>query len=434
MSLNTLVNYISNSQITSELIKRISKNNELNIIGSSRYAKSIILDSIAKKEEKNILLICPNVEIAYKWIGYFESINDKAVLYYPPTEHLPYSSINKSKEIEFSQLTVLSKLIKKEKNQLNIVISTERSLQPHLINRNILIENKLDLQKGVQIEIQELANKLTLLGYTKDNVTSTEGFWSRRGEIIDIYPVNNEFPIRLEFFDNVIEKIREYDPHTQKTLESTNNIEIIQAGVDLLIKDKLNNLSKNSIFNSEDINKNNLDRYLGIIEKEPSNIIDFINKETILVIDELEDCKKFANNWYLDSENNFDNCEFELNEKLKNNEIIGYGQNRTIERNSVFAHAEIEAIKMASQKVQNYRLIGCDIYSTIEPCHLCAKAIVASRMDNLFIGAKEPKEGSIVSQDNFLDKPFHNHKIHYEIGILENECKEIIQRFFKAKR
>ncbi len=102
---------------------------------------------------------------------------------------------------------------------------------------------------------------------------------------------------------------------------------------------------------------------------------------------------------------------------VKNNEIIGYGQNRTIEKNSVFAHAEIEAINMASKKEQNYRLIGCDIYSTIEPCHLCAKAI-----------------GSIVSQDNFLDKPFHNHKTHYEIGILESECKEIIQRFFKAKR
>ncbi len=321
MSLNTLVDYISNSQITSELIKRISKNNELNIVGSSRYAKSIIIDSIAKKEEKNILLICPNGEIAYKWIGYFESINGRAVLYYPPTEHLPYSSINKSKEIEFSQLTVLSKLIKKDKKELNIVISTERSLQPHLINKNLLIENKLDLQKGVQIEIQELANKFTLLGYTKDDVTSTEGFWSRRGEIIDIYPVNNEFPIRLEFFDNVIEKIREYDPHTQKTLESINNIEIIQAGFDLLIKDKLNNLSKNNLFNSEDINKNNLDRYLGIIEEEPSNIIDFINRETILVIDELEDCKKFANNWYLDSESNFDNCTHELNENLKNNDI-----------------------------------------------------------------------------------------------------------------
>ena len=265
MSLNTLINYISNSQITSELIKRTSKNKELNIIGSSRYAKSIIIDSIAKKEDKNILLICPNIEIAYKWIGYFESINNKEVLYYPPKENLPYSSINKSKEIEFTQITVLSKLIKKRTKEFNIVITTERSLQPHITNKKLLIENTLDLKKGGQIEIQELANKLTLLGYKKENLTSTEGFWSRRGEIIDIYPVNNEFPVRLEFFDNVIEKIREYDPYTQKTLESINNIEIIQAGFDLLIKDKLNNLSKNGIFSSEDINKNNLDRYLVII-------------------------------------------------------------------------------------------------------------------------------------------------------------------------
>ena len=119
---------------------------------------------------------------------------------------------------------------------------------------------------------------------------------------------------------------------------------------------------------------------------------------------------------------------------VKNNEIIGYGQNRTIEKNSVFAHAEMEAIKMASQKIENYRLVGCDIYTTIEPCHLCAKAIIASRIENLFIGAREPKEGSIVSQDNFLEKSFHNHKTSYEIGILEDECKEIIQRFFKDKR
>jgi len=89
----------------------------------------------------------------------------------------------------------------------------------------------------------------------------------------------------------------------------------------LLIKDKLNNFSKNGIFNSEDINKNNLDRYLGIIEKQPSNIIDFIDRETILVIDELEDCKKFANNWYLDSDSNFNFCTYEINENLKNNDI-----------------------------------------------------------------------------------------------------------------
>ena len=73
MSLNSLISYISKSQITKELLNRIKKNKKLNIIGSSRYAKSIILNSIANKEKKNILLISPNEEIAYKWYGYFNS-------------------------------------------------------------------------------------------------------------------------------------------------------------------------------------------------------------------------------------------------------------------------------------------------------------------------------------------------------------------------
>ena len=83
MSLNSLISYISNSQIITELVKRIKHNNELNIIGSSRYAKSIIINSIAKKENRDILLISPNEEIAYKWYGYFDSIDNKSVLYYP---------------------------------------------------------------------------------------------------------------------------------------------------------------------------------------------------------------------------------------------------------------------------------------------------------------------------------------------------------------
>ena len=239
MSLSTLTNYISKSQITFELINRIKQNKEINIIGSSNYAKAIIINSIAIKENKNILFICSNVETAYKWIGYFESINNSNVLYYPPTEHLPYSSINKSTEIEFAQLTVLSKLVNLEEHNNKIIITTERSLQPHLIDKNILIKNKIKLQKGDKYELKLLTNKLTLLGYIKENTTSTEGSWSRRGEIIDIFPVNNELPIRIEFFDNMIEKIREYDPYTQKTLENINEIEIIFSSYNLAIRKKL---------------------------------------------------------------------------------------------------------------------------------------------------------------------------------------------------
>ena len=137
MSLNSLISYITNSQIITELVKRIKKDNELNIIGSSRYAKSIIINSIAKKENKDILLISPNEEIAFKWYGYFENIVNKNILYYPPSKNLPYASINKSKETEYTQLSVISKLIKDDKKNVKITITTERALQPHLINKKL---------------------------------------------------------------------------------------------------------------------------------------------------------------------------------------------------------------------------------------------------------------------------------------------------------
>ena len=248
MSLDSLISYISNTQITNELVERINKNNKINIVGSSRYAKSIIIDSIAKKENKNILVITPNSEIAYKWYGYFESINNRNVLYYPPTEHLPYSLINKSKEIEYSQISVITKLITCKKDELNIIITTERSLQPHLINKKVFKSDIIDLKKGHNIEIKVLSNRLTNLGYKKEELTSIEGSWSRRGDIVDIYPVNNELPIRIEFFDNIIEKIREYDPVTQRTLDTIKNVEIVHVGYNLLIENRLRELSISNSF------------------------------------------------------------------------------------------------------------------------------------------------------------------------------------------
>ena len=116
MSLKSIINYISNSQITNELITRLNKDEEINIIGSSRYAKAILINSIANKEKKNILLICSNTEIAYKWYGYFESINNNEVLYYPPNENLPYEERSKSSEVEYSQLNIISKLVNKNEN------------------------------------------------------------------------------------------------------------------------------------------------------------------------------------------------------------------------------------------------------------------------------------------------------------------------------
>ena len=119
---------------------------------------------------------------------------------------------------------------------------------------------------------------------------------------------------------------------------------------------------------------------------------------------------------------------------VKNGNIIGVGFNQVISHHSVASHAEINAIISASQALNNYQLNECDIYVTLEPCHMCAKAIVDARLKNLFFGALEPKTGAVLSIDNFLDSPHLNHKVSYSSGYLKKESALLLKSFFQAKR
>ena len=119
---------------------------------------------------------------------------------------------------------------------------------------------------------------------------------------------------------------------------------------------------------------------------------------------------------------------------VKNKIVVGTGYNRVISDNSVASHAEINAINNASKNLKNYRLLDCDIYVTLEPCHMCAKAIVDARIKNLYFGALEPKTGAVVSVDNFLNNEYLNHKVSYDYGLLQEESSELLRNFFQLKR
>ena len=119
---------------------------------------------------------------------------------------------------------------------------------------------------------------------------------------------------------------------------------------------------------------------------------------------------------------------------VKDKKVIGRGFNQVINNNSVSSHAEIMAINNASKVLNNYRLKNCQIYVTLEPCHMCAKAIVDARLDFLFFGALEPKTGAIQSIDEFLDRTDLNHKVAYSGGYMEKESSELLKKFFQSKR
>ena len=131
---------------------------------------------------------------------------------------------------------------------------------------------------------------------------------------------------------------------------------------------------------------------------------------------------------------------FELNEVpvgaiiIYEGEIIGKGHNNVIGDNDVTSHAEINAIRDASKNFGNYRLTNCSMYVTLEPCHMCAKAIVDARLKSLIYAANEPKTGSIQSIDNFLDNQFLNHKVLYKSGLFKEESSRLLKEFFSSKR
>jgi tRNA(adenine34) deaminase len=116
-----------------------------------------------------------------------------------------------------------------------------------------------------------------------------------------------------------------------------------------------------------------------------------------------------------------------------NNKIIASGRNKREKRNNALHHAEIEAIDKACKKLKSWRLVDCELYVTLEPCPMCAGAIINSRIEKLFIGAKDKKGGAVSSVVNLFDLPF-NHKPIVESGILEEECSSILTTFFKILR
>ena len=131
---------------------------------------------------------------------------------------------------------------------------------------------------------------------------------------------------------------------------------------------------------------------------------------------------------------------FDLNEVpvgaivVKDNKIIGTGRNQVISDIDISSHAEINAIRSASKYINNYRLNDCTIFVTLEPCHMCAKAIIDARVHSLFFGALEPKTGAVQSIDRFLDRKDLNHSVKYSGGHMAERSTKLLKNFFRSRR
>ena len=114
--------------------------------------------------------------------------------------------------------------------------------------------------------------------------------------------------------------------------------------------------------------------------------------------------------------------------------IVGRGYNRPISGVDPTAHAEIVALRQAAAYLGNYRLTGADLYVTIEPCTMCAGALVHARIARLVFGAREPRAGAVVSAAQVLAAPGLNHRVEVVEGVCADEAQRLMQEFFKERR
>lgn len=115
-------------------------------------------------------------------------------------------------------------------------------------------------------------------------------------------------------------------------------------------------------------------------------------------------------------------------------DLIGEGWNTCVGRNDPTAHAEIVAVRDAASRLGNYRLADSCLYATLEPCAMCAGAIVQARIGRVVIGTRDPRGGAAGSVLNILDNPALNHRAEVEVGIEEEACAHLLKAFFKARR
>jgi len=119
---------------------------------------------------------------------------------------------------------------------------------------------------------------------------------------------------------------------------------------------------------------------------------------------------------------------------VKNDQLIAEGYNQPIALNDASAHAEIIAIRQAGQVVDNYRLVDMTLYVTLEPCAMCAMAMVHARIKKLIYAAPEPRTGADGSLYQLLDHTGHNHQIEVVSGVLADQSRDLLQGFFRSRR
>jgi transcription-repair coupling factor (superfamily II helicase) len=310
MSLSSISRTITRSSLAGELAAKLDRQGILKLDGIPRLPKGLVASALAQKQpDRDLCAIAATLEEAGRWAAQLEVMGWQAVHFYPTSEASPYDSSH-SDEIVWGQMQVLAELVrdrtfgedeqndggKLERKPLAIV-TTQRALQPHLPPVEAFIDYCLSLSTKMVSDAKNLDRRLAELGYERVSLVETEGQWSRRGDIVDVFPVSSEFPLRLEWFGDELERVREFDPATQRSLDRIDRLLLTPTQFEAILR----------AIGGEELPEGmpTYPTFLGVVFDRPASILDYLRDNTLLVVDEPQQCRAHCDRWLEHAEEQF---------------------------------------------------------------------------------------------------------------------------------
>ncbi len=330
MAFSSITRALGRSPLTAELLTTLQKYQQLRLNGLARLPKGLVSSALAQVQSRNLLVIAATLEEAGRWTAQLEAMGWSTVHFYPTSESSPYEPFDPESEMAWGQLQVLADLVKEIDGQATeeveveatpetkgrgkgktpglAIVATERALQPHLPPVEALKPYCLTLQRGTELNLESLSTELARLGYERVPLVETEGQWSRRGDIVDVFPVASELPVRLELFGDELDQIREFDPSSQRSLDRIDQIVLTPTTFapivqNALVGERANRLqpflspAEQEKF-AEGQMPDGARRFLGIAFDQPASLLDYLPDDVLIAIDEPEQCQAHSDRWF----------------------------------------------------------------------------------------------------------------------------------------
>ncbi|NMG20931.1 transcription-repair coupling factor [Brasilonema bromeliae] len=330
MAFSSIVRALGRSGLTTELLSKLNRQQELLLSGIPRLPKGLVASALAQTQSKNLFVVCATLEEAGRWTTQLEAMGWQTVHFYPTSEASPYEPFDPETEMTWGQMQVLADLIQLARGRDEelgeaksssfplpkmAVVATVAALQPHLPPAEAFKPFCFTLKRGMEFDLDTFSEEITKLGYERVPLVETEGQWSRRGDIVDVFPVSSELPVRLDWFGDEIEQIREFDPATQRSaaLDKIDQLILTPTSFAPILMTALKDNAEFQALSAQLSDDSEVDiqdstlvegsrRFLGLAFDKPASLLDYLPENTLITIDEPEQCHAHSDRWVENAE------------------------------------------------------------------------------------------------------------------------------------